>query len=222
VDEKKYVGKDVLHIAVFKKTEPEQVYNMIYQDGRGGNIMVKRFTVGGTTRDKEYELTKGKEGTKVLWFSLDNPEQTEAVRIFLKPKPKLRITQIDVNFGEVEVKGRGTLGNIVTRNPVQKIQRLTDVKPVAKAEQISIPIPKGKEAGKKEMEKKPVGKAPLLKKAEGKNITKKASPSKAEKAVTMEWNFKKENENVKKDREKILSELEKKTQAKKAQTKLDI
>ena len=98
VDEKKYVGKEVLHINVYKKTEPEQVYNLVYQDGRGGNIMVKRFTVGGTTRDKEYVLTKGKEGSKVLWFSLDDPSKPEAVKIILKPKPKLRITHFDVNF----------------------------------------------------------------------------------------------------------------------------
>ncbi len=222
VDEKKYVGKDVLHIAVYKKTEPEQVYNMIYQDGRGGNVMVKRFIVGGTTRDKEYVLTRGKEGTKVLYFSPDNPEQPEAVRIILKPKPKLKITQIDINFGEIEVKARGTLGVIVTKHAVQKVQKLTDFKPAPKVEQISIPIPKSKEIQEKPVQKKPEKPAPQPKKIEGKKSAKKVLPPRAEKAVTVEWDFKKENENVKKDREKILTELEKKTQAKKAQTKLDI
>ena len=222
VDEKKYVGKDVLHIAVYRKSEPEQVYNLIYQDGRGGNIMAKRFTVGGTTRDKEYILTKGKEGSKVLWFSLDDPMNPEAVRIFLKPKPKLRITQLNVNFGEIEVKGRGTNGNIITRNAVQKIQRLTDVKPVAKAQQTEIPIMKVKEVAQKPSLKKKESKIPKPKKIEGKSSKKKVSPPKAEKAVTMEWDFTKKSDKTARDREKILSELEKKSQAKKAQTKLDI
>ena len=222
VDEKKYVGKGVIHIAVYRRSEPEQVYNLIYQDGRGGNIMAKRFTVGGTTRDKEYILTKGKEGSKVLWFSLDDPMNPEAVRIFLKPKPKLRITQLNVNFGEIEVKGRGTNGNIITRNAVQKIQRLTDVKPAAKAQQTEIPIMKVKEVAQKSSLKKKESKIPKPKKIEGKSTKKKVSPPKAEKAVTMEWDFTKKSDKTARDREKILSEIEKKAQAKKAQTKLDI
>ena len=222
VDEKKYVGKDVLHIAVYRKSEPEQVYNLIYQDGRGGNIMAKRFTVGGTTRDKEYILTKGKEGSKVLWFSLDDPMNPETVRIFLKPKPKLRITQLNVKFDEIEVKGRGTNGNIITRNAVQKIQRLTDVKPAAKAQQTEIPILKVKEAAQKSPLKKTESKIPKPKKIEGKSTKKKVKPPKSEKAVTMEWDFTKKSNKTARDRKKILSELEKKAQAKKAQTKLDI
>ena len=222
VDEKKYVGKDVLHISVYKKTEPEQVYNLIYQDGRGGNIMVKRFTVGGTTRDKEYVLTKGKEGSKVLWFSLDNPDQGEAVRIILKPKPKLRITQLDINFSDIEVKGRGTLGVIVTKNAVQKIQRLADAKAVRKPEQIVIPTLVAKELIEKPIKGKIINKASQPKKTKGSKSTKKGKPPRAEKAVTVEWNFAKENDKVAKDRIKILSELEKKSLAKKAQTKMDI
>ena len=222
VDEKKYVGKGVLHIAVYRRSEPEQVYNLIYQDGRGGNILAKRFTVGGTTRDKEYILTKGKEGSKVLWFSLDDPMNPETVRIFLKPKPKLRITQLNINFGEIEVKGRGTNGNIITRNAVQKIQRLTDVKPAAKAQQTEIPIMKVKEVAQKSSLKKKESKIPKPKKIEGKSTKKKVSPPKAEKAVTMEWDFTKKSDKTARDREKILSEIEKKAQAKKAQTKLDI
>ena len=222
VDEKKYVGKGVLHIAVYRRSEPEQVYNLIYQDGRGGNILAKRFTVGGTTRDKEYILTKGKEGSKVLWFSLDDPMNPETVRIFLKPKPKLRIMQLNINFGEIEVKGRGTNGNIITRNAVQKIQRLTDVKPAAKAQQTEIPIMKVKEVAQKSSLKKKESKIPKPKKIEGKSTKKKVSPPKAEKAVTMEWDFTKKSDKTARDREKILSEIEKKAQAKKAQTKLDI
>lgn len=222
VDEKKYVGKDVLHIAVYRKSEPEQIYNLIYQDGRAGNIMVKRFTVGGTTRDKEYVLTKGKEGSKVLWFSLDDPASPETIRITLKPKPKLRITQLDVNFIKVEVKGRGTIGNIVTRNAVQKIQRLADVKLKVKAEQTVIPLLKVKEVEVKPSLKKPEARVPESKKIEGKSVTKKVNPPKVEKAVTVEWNFVKKGEKPVRDRDKILAELDKKSQAKKAQTKLDI
>ncbi len=222
VDEKKYVGKDVLHINVYRRSEPEQVYNLIYQDGRGGNIMIKRFTVGGTTRDKEYVLTKGKEGSKVLWFTLDDPANPETVRITLKPKPKLRITQLNVNFNEIEIKGRGTIGNILTRNAVQKIQRLTDVKPSSTAEQTIIPALKVKVEEKNPSLKKTTKGVSNPKKTEGKSVKKKAIPPKAAKAVTVEWNFVKKGGKALRDRDKILSELEKKSQAKKAQTKLDI
>ena len=220
VDEKKYVGKDVIYINVYKKTEPEQIYNLIYQDGRGGNIMIKRFTVGGTTRDKEYILTKGKEGSKVLWFSLDDPAKPESIRIILKPKPKLRITQLDVNFSDIEVKGRGTNGNIITRNAVQKIQRLD--KPAVKAVQTVIHSLKEKANVTKAPLKKPEVKIPKPKKVEGKSISKKVNPPREEKAVTMEWKFDQKVEKPVSDRATILTESEKKSQAKIAQTKLDI
>lgn len=237
VDEKKYVGKDVRHISIFRKSDPEPVYNMIYQDGRGGNIMIKRFTVGGTTRDREYPLTKGKEGSKVLWFSVDNPDVVEAVRVILKPKPKLRITQMDVNFRDIEVKGRGTLGVILTRNAVQKVSRILDFKPSPKAEQMKLGVPekvekKVKPAAKKQevikvpIKKTPGKKAPEKKaqpqKAEGKQSPKKEKPLPAEKAVTVEWEFSAKEEKIKEDRNKILSGIERKTQTNKSQTKLDI
>lgn len=199
VDEKKYVGKDVRYIAVYRKTEPEPVYNLIYQDGKGGNVMVKRFTVGGTTRDKEYVLTKGAEGSKVLWFSISGVNDAETVRAMLRPKPKLRITQIDVNFNEIEVKGRGTNGNILSRHSVSRVIKLADAKPVAKAEQISIDVPVKAEAKtklpeikSKPVEQKPVkGKpAPVAKKPVAKEaVKKKANPLQEEGAVTVEWSF---------------------------------
>lgn len=209
VDEKKYVGKDVRYIAVFRKTEPEAVYNMIYQDGRGGNIMVKRFTVGGTTRDKEYVLTKGSEGSKVLWFSVSGPQDAETVRIMLRPKPKLRITQIDLNFNEVEVKGRGTIGNIITKNSVNRVIKLADAKPVPQAEQISIDVPatradikakapevksktvevKAKADTKQEKSKPQIKTKAGAKKPEGKPASKKANPLREQEAVTVEWDF---------------------------------
>ncbi|MBP9923591.1 MAG: DNA gyrase/topoisomerase IV subunit A, partial [Bacteroidia bacterium] len=140
VDDKKYVGKDVRYIAVYRKVEPEPVYNLIYQDGRGGNIMAKRFTVGGTTRDKEYVLTKGADGSKLLWFSISGPDDAETVRIMLRPKPKLRITQVDVNFNEHEVKGRGTNGNIVSRHAASKVVKLSDSKPAKKPVQATLEV----------------------------------------------------------------------------------
>jgi topoisomerase-4 subunit A len=231
VDEKKYVGKDVRHIAVFRKSDPELTYNMIYQDGRGGNIMVKRFTVGGTTRDKEYVLTKGKEGSKVLWFAIDNQENVDAVRVQLKPKPKLRITQLDVNFKEYETKGRSTIGVILTKNAVHKITRLADFKPAPKPEQMSLPVAgkvaaKLKTTDKKEVDARIRSSRPAgtgkNKKAEGKSPAKKGSPLKEEKAVTVEWNFNEKKDTVKKGPEKKLSKSGKSSLAGKAQTKLDI
>jgi topoisomerase-4 subunit A len=139
VDEKKYVGKDVRHIALFRKTEEQPVYNIIYQDGRGGSAMLKRFTVGGTTRDKEYILTKGKEGSKVLWFSLSGEKNAESVRINFRPKPKMKLFFEDVNFNNYEVKGRDTIGITLTKNMVNKITKLSEAskeKPAAK--QLSI------------------------------------------------------------------------------------
>src|SRR5436190_9025288 len=147
VDEKKYVGKDVRHIALFRKTEVEPVYNLVYQDGRGGNAMVKRFTAGGTTRDKEYVLTKGNEGSKLLYFSISaNP--AEIINVKLRPKPKLRKTEFEFDFNTIEVKGRGAIGNILSRNAVSKITRggVGNAAPIAKQQEL---IPSTKKEGPK-------------------------------------------------------------------------
>jgi topoisomerase IV subunit A len=226
VDEKKFVGKDVRHISIFRKTEAEPVYNMIYQDGKGGNIMVKRFTVGGTTRDKEYVLTKGKEGSKVLWFSVSNTNDAETVRVMLRPKPKLRITQIDVNFNDIEVKGRGTIGNILTKNSVSKVVRIADAKPAVKAQQISMEVHVKPAASSKAPAVKAATPQKTTKtaaknlKEERKPPSKKGKPLSEEKAVTVEWDFAEKSEKITSDRARILSELEKKAEGKKAQTKL--
>lgn len=219
VDDKKYVGKDVRYISVYRKSDPEPVYNLIYQDGRGGNIMAKRFTVGGTTRDKEYVLTKGAEGSKLLYFSISGPDDAETVRIMLRPKPKLRVTQVDVNFNELEVKGRGTNGNIVTRHSASKVIKLSDAKPAPKIVQATI------ETVAKEVPVKPKATpAPVSKsssKPEGKTAPKKASPLHEEKAVTVEWDLNVKKDSISSDRDRILSEIEKKSKDKKTQTKMD-
>jgi topoisomerase-4 subunit A len=217
VDEKKYVGKDVRHIAILRKTEAEPVYNMIYQDGRGGAVMVKRFTVGGTTRDKDYILTKGSEGSKMLWLSFGTVEEAPVVRVMLRPKPKLRITQIDVNFGDYEVKGRSTNGNILTKNSASKVIKLSDAKPSPKAEQMKIdavvksnaPAP----SAKKTAPPPPPAKKPFPVKSSGGSPAKKSQPLKEEAAVTVEWDMT-ANEKITNDRNRILNELEKKSKGK--------
>ena len=219
VDDKKYVGKDVRYIAVYRKTEPEPVYNLIYQDGKGGNIMAKRFTVGGTTRDKEYILTKGAEGSKLLWFSISGTDDAETVRIMLRPKPKLRITQIDVNFNEHEVKGRGTNGNIVSRHAASKVIKLSDARPSKKPVQATL-IAVTKQVPVKP-KAAPVPAPKSTKKPEGKSTIKKANPLHDEKAVTVEWDFNGKKDSISSDRDRILSEIEKKSKDKKTQTKMD-
>jgi len=227
VDDKKYVGKDVRYISVFRKSEPEPVFNLIYQDGRGGNIMVKRFTVGGTTRDKEYVLTKGNDGSKILYLSAMPNESGETVRVILRPKPKLRITQLDVDFNQFEVKGRGTIGNILTKNSVQRVTKIAEAPATPPAKQLTIPAGESK-AGKAEATK-PATKsaaakkpAPVVKGKSPSKAPKKAPPLNAESAVTVEWDLSAGSTNTRSDRARILEEIEEKTEKrKKNQMKMD-
>ncbi|MCH2059495.1 MAG: DNA gyrase/topoisomerase IV subunit A [Verrucomicrobiales bacterium] len=123
VAEKTYVGKNPAHVAIFRKEEP-RFYCMIYRDGRDGPSRVKRFSVKGVTRDKMYELTKGTKGTRVLFFSAhDSEEETLSVTVVLKAAPRLRTREIDVDFGEIAVKGRASQGSIITRHKVDKVVR---------------------------------------------------------------------------------------------------
>jgi topoisomerase-4 subunit A len=121
VQEKVFVGKDIEHVAVFKKNDERTVYNMIYKDGQSGVSYIKRFSVVGVTRDKEYDLTKGTKGTRVLYFTANPNGEAEVVNIQLKPHAKLKKLQFDENFAEVAIKGRNSMGNIVTKYPVKKI-----------------------------------------------------------------------------------------------------
>ncbi len=134
VDDKVFIGKDNLLVNLFRKEEPK-VYNMIYVDGRGGNVMVKRFQVSGVTREKLYDLTKGTPGTRVLWLSEHDNEEAanEIVRIHLKPALRLRNVQIDLKFADYAVKGRGAKGNIVTKHLVDRVSRI----PKAEQEEIA-------------------------------------------------------------------------------------
>ncbi len=120
VAEKLFVDKNLIHIAVFKRNDKRTIYNVIYQDGRGGTYYMKRFAVTGITRDREYNLTQGKDGSKVVWFSANSNGEAEVVNVTLKPKARLKTLQIDVDFSELAIKGRQSQGNIVTRNEVHR------------------------------------------------------------------------------------------------------
>ena len=125
VADKAFVGKRVQHIAVFRKDD-EKVYSMIYRDGRQGAVYAKRFKVGGVTRDKEYDLTKGTKGSRVIYFAVHDSEEESAenaVLVHLKPAPRLRSLSRLFGFGELALKGRSVKGNLVTKHTVDRIVR---------------------------------------------------------------------------------------------------
>lgn len=121
VADKTFVGKGIIHAQVFKKNDERTIYNMIYKDGSSGTAYIKRFAVVGVTRDKEYDLTKGSKGSKVLYFTANPNGEAEVVNVALKPHSKLRKLQFDQDFAEVAIKGRGSQGNIISKYPVKKI-----------------------------------------------------------------------------------------------------
>ena len=120
VQEKMFVGKNILYLNVFKRNDSRTIYNVIYQDGKGGVFYMKRFAVTGVTRDKEYDLTKGAPGTKIHWFTANPNGEAEVVKVTLKPKPRLKTLQFDVDFSELAIKGKQSQGNIVTKNEVHR------------------------------------------------------------------------------------------------------
>lgn len=121
VADKIYVGKNVIYLNVFKKGDSRTIYNAMYQDGKGGTIFMKRFPVTGVTRDREYDITQGKPGSKVIWFTANPNGEAEVVRVTLKPKFRLKILQFDVNFADLAIKGKQARGNIVTKNEVHRL-----------------------------------------------------------------------------------------------------
>ena len=120
VAEKLFVDKNILYINVFKRGDERTIYNAIYQDGKGGTFYMKRFSVTGVTRDKEYNLTMGTPGSRVSWFSANPNGEAEIVKVTLKPKARLKTLQFDVDFSELAIKGKQSRGNIVTRNEVHR------------------------------------------------------------------------------------------------------
>ncbi len=118
---KVFVGKNVVHIDVFKKNDDRTIYNMVYRDGRQGKYYVKRFAVKGVTRDKEYVLTRGTKDSKVVYFSANPNGEAEVIRVNLRPKPKMKKTHFDFDFKELAIKGRSSQGNILSKTPVRNI-----------------------------------------------------------------------------------------------------
>ncbi|MDI9310727.1 MAG: DNA gyrase/topoisomerase IV subunit A [Limnohabitans sp.] len=122
VDEKKFIGKDIIHIAIFDKNDKRTIYNMIYRDGKSGPAFIKRFNVSGVTRDKEYDLTQEKAGSQVLYFSANPNGEAETVTILLRQAGSVKKLKWDIDFAEIMIKGRASRGNTVTKYPIKKIE----------------------------------------------------------------------------------------------------
>jgi topoisomerase IV subunit A len=122
VDSKKFIGKNIKHVAVFKKKDKRTVYNMIYRDGKKGTSYIKRFSVTGITRDKDYDLTKGTEGSEILYFSANPNGEAEVVNIVLRQSGSIKKLKWELDFADLEIKGRSSKGNIVTKYNVNKIE----------------------------------------------------------------------------------------------------
>lgn len=121
VSEKMFVGKNLLHIAVFKKNDKRTIYNAVYRDGKAGLHYMKRFAVTGVTRDKEYDLTQGKPGSRVVWFTANPNGEAEVLRVTFVPKPRMKTLFVDRDFSEIAIKGRQSMGNILTKNEIHRI-----------------------------------------------------------------------------------------------------
>ena len=122
VGSKKFIGKNIKHVAVFRKKDKRTVYNMIYRDGKKGTSYIKRFSVTGVTRDKEYNLTRGTENSKILYFSSNPNGEAELVNIILRQSGSIKKLKWELDFADLEIKGRGSKGNIVTKYTVSKIE----------------------------------------------------------------------------------------------------
>ena len=121
VADKVFVGKNILHVAVFKKNDSRTTYNVVYRDGKKGWYFMKRFNVTSMTRDKEYDLTQGTPGSKVMYFTANPNGEAEIIKVTLDPNPKLKKIFIDQDFSEIMIKGRASKGNLLTKNPVHRI-----------------------------------------------------------------------------------------------------
>ncbi|RZK33631.1 MAG: DNA gyrase/topoisomerase IV subunit A, partial [Hymenobacter sp.] len=121
IAEKTFVGKDILHVGVYNKNDDRLVYNMVYVDGASGISFAKRFLVSGITRDKVYDLTKGTKGTKTLYLTANPNSESEIVTILLSNKAQARVKQFDFDFADLAIKGKGSMGNIVTKQPIKQI-----------------------------------------------------------------------------------------------------
>jgi topoisomerase-4 subunit A len=121
VSEKIFVGKDVLYLNVFKRNDNRTIYNVIYRDGATGASYIKRFAVTGITRDKEYDVTQGRPASLVLYFSANPNGEAETVKVILKPKLRQKVNTFEKSFSEITIKGRNTMGNILTKAEIYKV-----------------------------------------------------------------------------------------------------
>ena len=122
VDDKKFIGKDIIHIAVFDKNDKRTIYNMIYRDGKSGSSFIKRFNVSGVTRDKAYDMTQEKPGSQVLYFSHNPNGEAEVVTILLRQVGSVKKLKWDLDFADIAIKGRASKGNTVSKYPIKKIE----------------------------------------------------------------------------------------------------
>ena len=122
VDDKKFVGKDIIHIAVFDKNDKRTIYNMMYRDGKNGSTFIKRFNVSGVTRDKFYDLTQEKAGSQVLYFSHNPNGEAEVITVLLRQVGSIKKLKWDLDFADIAIKGRASRGNTVTKYPIKKIE----------------------------------------------------------------------------------------------------
>ena len=122
VDSKVFIGKDIIHAAIFKKKDSRTVYNLVYRDGKGGTSYIKRFAVTGVTRERMYDISQGKAGSQILYFSANPNGEAEVITILLRNLRNIKKLKWDLDFSELQVKSRGVNGNIVTKYGVRKIE----------------------------------------------------------------------------------------------------
>ena len=122
VDDKKFVGKDIIHVAIFDKSDKRTIYNMIYRDGKSGPSYIKRFNVSGVTREKLYDLTNENKGSQILYFTCNPNGEAEVITILLRQVGSIKKLKWDLDFASIAIKGRASKGNLVTKYPIKKIE----------------------------------------------------------------------------------------------------
>ena len=121
VEDKAFFGKDLLYVGVFNRGDARTIYNVIYREGKTSIYYAKRFAITSVTRDKEYDITTGAAGSQIMWFSANHNGEAEAVRIALRPKPKLKKTSLEYDFAQLAIKSKTARGNLVTKNAIARI-----------------------------------------------------------------------------------------------------
>ena len=121
VTDKAFFWKDLLYVGVFNRGDSRTIYNVIYREGKSSVSYAKRFAITSVTRDKDYDITTGEEGSKILWFTVNHNGEAESVRIYLRPRPKLKKTQFEYDFSTLAIKGKASRGNLVSKNPIARI-----------------------------------------------------------------------------------------------------